>query len=230
VRDNIKDIPGTTEQRMKHKKILLLIFFILSLCTYRSGAQVADTSLLQFSGVVVTADSLRPIPFVSIAVQGTYRGTLTDLSGFYSIVARKKEVLEFSSVGFKTIYYKIPDTLIKDRYTLIQVMRPDTLYLNETFIYPWATYEQFKEAFVNTVIPDDEMERARKNVEEIEKRVITEYVPMDGSMNYRNYVDQYRYKLYYAGQMPPNNLLNPIAWAQFFKAWKEGKFKTKRRN
>ena len=100
--------------------------------------------------------------------------------------------------------------------------------MDETFIYPWPTYEQFKNAFVKADIPDDDMERARKNIEEIERRVITEFVPMDGSMNFRNYVDQYRYKLYYAGQMPPNNLLNPIAWAQFFKAWKAGKFKTKR--
>jgi hypothetical protein len=34
-------------------------------------------------------------------------------------------------------------------------------------------------------------------------------------------------KLYYAGQYPPNNLLNPVAWAKFIKSWKEGKLKRK---
>jgi hypothetical protein len=154
---------------------------------------------------------------------------MTDLGGFFSFVARRGETVMFSALGFKSVAYTIPDTLTKDRYSLIQVLRADTLYLDVTFIYPWPTYEQFKSAFVNTDIPDDELERARKNIEEIERRVLTEWVPMDGAMNYRNYVDQYRYKLYYAGQMPPNNLLNLAAWVEFFKAWKEGKFKTKRK-
>jgi hypothetical protein len=212
------------------KRILLILLTVpCVLFSTRIHSQISDTTLVQFSGVVVTADSLRPIPFVNVVIDGTYRGTLSDFGGFFTIVARKNETIMFSCMGFKTVYYSIPDTLSKDRYSLIQLMRPDTLYLDETFIYPWPTYEQFKNAFVKADIPDDEMERARKNIEDIERRVITDYVPMDGAMNYRNYVDQYRYKLYYAGQMPPNNLLNPIAWAQFFKAWKQGKFKTKRK-
>jgi hypothetical protein len=202
---------------------------ILVCISFRLPAQVADTTLVQFSGVVVTADSLMPIPFVSINVDGTYRGTLSDFNGFFSIVARKKEIIVFSSLGYKPVTYSIPDTLSKDRYSLIQLMRPDTLYLNETVIYPWPTYEQFKEAFVKADIPDDEIERARKNIAIIERRVLTDWVPMDGSMNYRNLAEQRQMKRYYFGQLPPNNLLNPFAWAKFFKAWKDGQFKTERR-
>jgi hypothetical protein len=211
------------------KLALIALFVMLTGVSYRAEAQAPDTVIIQFSGVVVTADSLRPLPFVNISIDGTYRGTMSDLGGFFSIVARRGETLVFTSLGYKPVFYFIPDTLSKDRYSLIQMMRPDTLYLDETFIYPWPTYEQFKNAFVKTEIPDDDMERARKNIEEIEHRALYDFVPMDGAMNYRNYVDQYRYKLYYAGQMPPNNLLNPIAWAQFIKAWKDGKFKTKRK-
>jgi hypothetical protein len=29
------------------------------------------------------------------------------------------------------------------------------------------------------------------------------------------------------GQLPKNNLLNPIAWAQFIQAWKNGDFRRK---
>jgi hypothetical protein len=212
---------------MKFRSIFVFVFLIL--LKVNTQAQVTDTMLVQFSGVVVTADSLKPIPFASINVENSYRGTLSDLNGFFSFVARKKETIVFSCLGYKSVEYVIPDTLTKDRYSLIQMMRPDTLYLNETFIYPWPTYEQFKEAFVKADIPDDDLERARKNAEEIEKRVLTDDVPMDGSMNYRNYFDNYRAKLYYIGQQPPNNLLNPIAWYKFFKAWKEGKFKSKKK-
>jgi len=44
-------------------------------------------------------------------------------------------------------------------------------------------------------------------------------------MNYRNYIDKQTSKLYYAGQLPPNNLLNPFAWAKFVEAWRAGKLK-----
>ncbi len=50
---------------------------------------------------------------------------------------------------------------------------------------------------------------------------------MDASLNYKYSSQQYQSKLYYAGQYPPNNLLNPIAWAKFIKAWKNGDFKKK---
>jgi PPE-repeat protein len=52
-------------------------------------------------------------------------------------------------------------------------------------------------------------------------------MPMDGNMNYQNYIDQTVSKLYYAGQTQPISLLNPFAWAQFIKAWQDGKFKRK---
>jgi len=34
-------------------------------------------------------------------------------------------------------------------------------------------------------------------------------------------------KLYYNGQLPPNNLLNPIVWAKFINAWRDGTLKNK---
>lgn len=195
-----------------------------------AASQEKDSTLVQFSGVVVTADSLKPIPYVNIFIKDSWRGTITDLFGFFSFVAHKNDEIYFNALGYKTAQFVIPDTITANRYSMIQVMRMDTLILNETEIYPWPTYEQFKKAFVNTNIPDDDLERARKNIAELEKRVLFDVVPMGSSMNYRNYIDNKVSQLYYAGQMPPNNLLNPFAWAQFIKAWKEGKFKTKKRD
>ena len=51
---------------------------------------------------------------------------------------------------------------------------------------------------------------------------------MDGGMNYQNFIDQTVSKLYYAGQTQPISVLNPFAWAQFIKAWQDGKFKRKK--
>ena len=50
-----------------------------------------------------------------------------------------------------------------------------------------------------------------------------EGMAMDGSMNYSNFMSSVHSKLYYAGgQLPPNNLLNPFAWAKFIQAWRDG--------
>jgi hypothetical protein len=99
--------------------------------------------------------------------------------------------------------------------------------LPTTVIYPWPTKEQIYEYFLKAPVPDDDLERARKNLaqETIVDMALT--VPMDATMNYRNTMNQYNTRLYNAGQIPMNNLLNPIAWAKFVQAWKKGEFKKK---
>ena len=62
------------------------------------------------------------------------------------------------------MYFKIPDTLKHTFYNLIQPMITDTIYLDKTVIYPWPSKDKFKEAFINIVPPDDDLERARKNL------------------------------------------------------------------
>lgn len=202
---------------------ILIIILSLNLV---SQAQVLNKRLVQFSGVVVTGDSLKPVPFTNISVRHKYRGTTADYYGFFSFVALLGDTLDFSSMGFKPAVFIIPDTLTTNRYSLIQLLNHDTVYLSETVIYPWPTPAQFKHAFLNMIIPDDDYERAMKNLSYLEMRERFENMPMDGSMNYRNFIQKQTARLYYAGgQLPPNNLLNPFAWAQFIKAWKEGKFK-----
>jgi len=184
-------------------------------------------NLVQFSGAVVTGDSLHPVAFTHIIDHNINFGTVSDYYGYFSFVARKGDTISFSAIGFKKAKFVIPDTIRNNRYTMFQVMATDTIYLNETVIYPWPTKEQFKEAFLSLKIPDDDLEIARKNLERYELYVRAQAMPMDGSMNYRNYIDQTVSKLYYAGQTQPISLLNPFAWAQFIKAWQDGKFKRK---
>ena len=209
---------------MRYRLIFTFLLFI-SLPVIVQAQDENDEDLVQFSGVVVTADSLNPVPFTHILVKGTRKGTMADYHGFFSFVAKKGDTIQFSAVGFTPDKYILPDTLKNNRYSLIQVMKVDTLTLSETVIFPWPTVKQFKQAFVELDIPDDDLERAKKNLALAEMKERMWNTPMDGSMNYKNYIDQKTSKLYYAGQLPPNNLLNPLAWAEFIKAWKEGRFK-----
>jgi hypothetical protein len=212
--------------------LTLIIFILLSLTAFNAGAQQYN-DLVQFSGVVVTADSLRPVPFVNIAVAKTGRGTTSDYWGFFSIVVHKNDLISFSAVGYKPGLFRIPDTLSENRYSLIQVMSSDTIMLTETVIYPWPSKEQFRHAFLTLNIPDDDIEIARRNLAYMEMREIygRNYDPerygYTSGQSYRNYMTTQSDKLYYNGQTMPNNLLNPLAWAKFIKAWKRGDFKKK---
>lgn len=209
---------------MKKQLLLLLCLLFFGNLLF---AQETDLDLVQFSGMVVTGDSLLPVPWVNIKIRGQNRGTSTDYYGFFSLVARKGEVVEFSAVGFKNGLYHIPDSLRTNRYSLIQIMTNDTILLKETVIYPWATKEQFKMAFVRNQIPDDDLTIAQKNLDRLMIRERAAAMAMDGSMNYRNYMDQQVSKLYYRGQIQPMNIFNPFAWAEFIQAWKRGDFKKK---
>jgi len=209
-----------------------IIFILLSVFALNANAQRVN-DLVQFSGVVVTADSLRAVPFARIAVTNTGKSTTSDYWGFFYIVVQKNDLVSFSAVGYKSGLFRIPDTLTQNRYSLIQVMSSDTIMLTETVIYPWPSKEQFRHAFLTLRIPDDDIEIARRNLAYMEMREIygRNYDPekygFTPGQSYHNYMGAQADKLYYRGQTMPNNLLNPIAWAKFIQAWKRGDFKRK---
>jgi hypothetical protein len=202
----------------------IYFFLLIAAIPFFADAQ-EDEDLVQFSGVVVTSDSLHPLPFSSIIIRNTYRGTISDFYGFFSFVARVNDTIDFSSIGFKKAEFIIPDTLTENRYSLIQVLSRDTIMLREAVIFPWPTKEQFKQAFLTLEVPDDDLQRARRNLENRRLQEIAQNLPPDGSMAYRAQVQQQYSRLYTVGQLPMNNLLNPIAWAKFIDSWKSGKFK-----
>ncbi len=216
---------------MKQAIYILVLTILLPLLSIAQQKRVAwqdgKHDLIQFSGVVVEGDSLKPIPYASIIVQNSYRGTVSDYFGYYSFVAQEGDTIEFSAIGFNSAFFVIPDTLTNNKYSLIQVLRMDTINLALTEVYPWPTKEQFKKAFLALELPDDDLSRADRNMARSDAKGRMTGMAMDASLNYKYNMQQYQSKLYYAGQLPPNNLLNPIAWAKFIKAWKNGDFKKK---
>ena len=201
----------------------LIPFFLL----ISSFAFAQDKDLIQFSGVVLERDSLVPVAFTRIMIKNSHRGTIADYNGYFSFVAQKKDTLVFSSTGYKKSIYAISDTLTGNKYSLIQVLSSDTTNLPVTVIYPWPSPDEFKKIFLSKNIPNDDLTRAKNNLAQEAMKERFQTMPMDGSMNYKNQMAQQSSRLYWAGQYPPNNLLNPIAWAQFIKAWRDGQFKAK---
>lgn len=206
--------------------LVLLSLPILNLQAQQSEESEKDEEkLIQFSGVVVRSDSLTPIPFTHVVIESEKRGTVADANGYFSIVAQTNDTILFSSIGFKTNTFIIPDSLDKSNYSLIHTMEQDTVETGEMVVHPWPSKEEFKQAFMNADVPTDDIERARQNLAQAEMKERMENMDMDGSMNYKYQMQQYSNKVYHAGQAPPISILNPSAWAEFIKAWREGRFK-----
>jgi hypothetical protein len=184
-------------------------------------------SVVQLYGVVMTADSLRGLPAVSVLVMGTGRGTITNNQGVFSIVVLKGDKVEFTSIGFKPKIADIPRDIQGNQYSLIQLMVTDTVYLPATIIRARPTREQFERDFIATDVPDDQIEIARQNTDEAKRRVLARSLPADGKEATNFSLKQGAQKMYYTGQTPPQNIFNPLAWGEFVKAWKRGDFKKK---
>jgi len=211
-------------------RTLTAIAFFLVLVSFRTFGQtptsVIPDKYLQISGVVVENDSLKPIPFVSIMIKGTKHGTVSDYYGFFTIVAKPGDELQFFSVTHKNATYPLPDTLKGKHYSIIRVLTRDTVELPAVAVYPWPSKEDFKKAILNLDLSDTDLERAAKNMDNEDVRASINGMTMDAASNYRVRMQQQYTKLYTAGQYPSISLLNPIAWAQFIDAWRKGKFKT----
>lgn len=211
------------------KKFLRYIFILSFLSPLAAKAQFETfkDSVVQLYGVVMTADSLKGIPAVSVVVKGQNRGTITSDRGVFSIVVLKGDQVEFSSIGFKSKTVDIPKDLVGNQHSIIQLMVNDTIFLPATIIKPRISRLQFDRDFMNTKVPDDDIAIARANNSEATRRLLMASLPSDGREASSQYMRQSSNKLYYSGQVAPQNIFNPFAWSEFIKAWKRGDFKKK---
>ncbi|MBL0357394.1 MAG: carboxypeptidase-like regulatory domain-containing protein [Chitinophagaceae bacterium] len=211
------------------RKSLRYVLLFTVILPFASKAQFSSfkDSVVQLYGVVMTADSLQALQSVSVVVKGRNQGTITSNQGVFSIVVLKGDVVEFTSVGFKPKTVTIPKNLEGNQFSMIQLMVTDTIYLAATIIKPRPSREQFERDFVNAQIPADNLEIARQNNSENTRRVLMATLPKDGREAASNYLSKQAAKNYYNGQLAPQNIFNPFAWAEFIKAWKRGDFKSK---
>lgn len=217
------------------KSFLLPIFILFSFLAQKAFTQQAPNnspniyrdSVVQLYGVVMTADSLKAIPFASVVVNKKGRGTITNNDGVFSIAVNKGEKIIFTCIGFKDRVISIPANLEGNQYSVIQLMVNDTNFLPATILKPRPTRAQFERDFVNAKVDDDLYETARKNTSEAQKRIILASLPRDGKEAVGASLTNQASKYYYSGQLPPMNILNPAAWKSFINSWKRGDFKSK---
>lgn len=210
-------------------RLILLPYYLLLFCLlsvgYGASAQGINDNIIQIDGVTMTADSLRAVPDVTILVKGRNRGVESEYTGVFSIVCNKGDTLEFSCIGFRSKQFAVSKDLKGQYFSLVQLMVQDTFYLPETIIRPLPSREAFDFAFMHWRIPNDKYELARRNTGGYIMRALAYTLPRDGRESQSRLMQKQAQDAVYYGQQQPMNILNPIAWGQFFEAWKRGDFR-----
>lgn len=208
--------------------VRVVLIWIVCLTGFAAAAQeTRRDSVVQLYGIVMTADSLVGIDGVSVVVKGKGRGTITNPQGVFSIAVLKGDEIEFTHVGYETSKAVVPSNLDGNVYEVIKLMVTDFNYLPATIIRARPTRPQFERDFLNTVIPADEYELARQNLEESKRMALMRSLPSDGREAVNYTMRQNANRAVYSGQVPPMNVLNPAAWQQFIRSWKRGDYKKK---
>lgn len=211
------------------------IFISFVLCLLFAGNKLyaqqeqIDSTVIQFSGQVIMDEDgeLISLPFVNVFIkEQTHRGDYTDGNGFFSIVARKGETVVFSGIGLKTVEFVIPDSLDRQRYSIVQLMTTDVYNLPETLIFPWPSREHFKIEFLAMDVDNELEKRAYENLSSETMDELQATLPADGLETSKVFFRQQAEADYARGQFKPMNIMSPLAWAKFFKAWKDGDFKS----
>ncbi len=224
---------------------LKYILFLLPCILFLSGGKLLaqsktsdeDKSLIQLSGVI-KADAKTPIPFSTVRVKNTIRGTIAAVDGFYSLVVKPKDTVEYVALGYKILQFNVPDNITDNKYLNNVILLEDTIVWNETVVYPWPTREEFKEAFLALQVEDTYADMAKKNLDQRKLMELYETLARDGKENQMYALQQIASSYYYAGGQRnymmmngaavPTSLLNPVAWTQFIKDIQSGKFKRKK--
>ena len=207
----------------------LITIFLVFLCTSKlvfcQTVEVPSDSskLIQLSGVAISEGDLNPLPYTTVYDRSIRKGVISDYYGFFSTVVLPGDTLLFSSFGYKTSTYIVPDTLKDNRYSVIHMLQRDTVNLPSVTVYPWPSREDFARAFVEMEPYDDAMRRAQRELSGESLAFVAARLENDASLAYGYATNQRYTKLYTNGQLPANNLLNPYSWAKLIQDWKAGK-------
>jgi hypothetical protein len=188
-----------------------------------ASAQADKGDVIQFSGMIVTEDSTMAIPGVHVYVPKGGRGTTTNPYGYFSFPALEGDSVLMSAVGFKRKYIQLPE-IEGDSYTVMIALEEDTTLLAEQIVRPLPSEEMFKEMVLAMRSPHAEaLSNMDENLNPATLAMIARNMPMDGSMNHRYFVQTQSEYLFDGSGPRPNPLLNPFAWADFFKSLKKKK-------
>ena len=124
-----------------------LVFLFIALAT----VLVANANVV--TGQVTDAHG-EPLIGVSVVVEGTTNGTITDYDGYYTIDAAGDAQLQFSYIGYMTVTEKI-----NNRSTINVLLREDTRVLDEVVVVGYDTQRKANlTGAVGSISVEDQLE------------------------------------------------------------------------
>ncbi len=205
---------------LKGAKYIFLIFLVF---VSIAGAYSQERKPLQISGIIKDEFNT-PLPYSHIIIPSAGKGSIADKRGRFSFIVYPNDTLIISSLGYQRKQLVVPDDTDGVHYSVDIELKRDTFEIREVTVFPWATYEEFSEAFIALNLPEDDYDRALANIALIQTWMELEGLPHDPAASFRIAMSEHYNRNMYAGQ-PPNNLLNPFAWGQFIRAVRDGSFR-----
>ena len=199
--------------------LTLLLFFCMA-----AKAQTSERPLVQFSGVVINADSSKVIvPYVNITNTSYHNQVnMANYKGYFSFVAHEQDTIKFTSIGYEPVVVVVPKLVNSKSYTQQIAMNPQIIHLPVVRVFPWATTDEFRKDFLTMKIADDDLENARKNLSRSALAAANSTLPRDGQEIQSFNAQQMHYSLVNQHSLTPNPLLNPIAWGTLIKQIVDG--------
>ena len=167
--------------------------------------------------MILNASTGEPIPYVSIRINHSRRGTVANSEGFYSVPVVRGDTLYFSALGYKKARFLVSPYL--DAYTgdttegfiyAVHYLVEDTLELPTVRISAIRTPEELKTALLN-IPPETQSQVARDNVSPEIIAYFLENLPADPQERIKIAEQRYRDIYYQRTLRPTYPILDPIA-------------------
>lgn len=200
----------------------LILLGILS-CFF-GYAQTPDKKLVQFSGVIINADSNTVVPYVTIINKTQEKALSANYKGYFSFVAHEGDTLLFTAIGYKREGIVIPTNIPDNRHTIMLKMKQEIINLPTVHVFPWASMDDFKREFLTMKFADDDLAIAYKNVSRESLAALASELPRDGqemqNLNFQN--NHTRLVNKNMNQRMSNPLLSPFAWGALIQQIMQG--------
>ena len=182
---------------------------------------------MQFSGFAMSSDSMMGVPFVHLGLKGSRRGGFARADGFFSFAVNEGDTILFTSIGYDTSQYIVPKNVEDSKLSVIQLMTRGAYRFKDVDIYYWGSRDKFRQAFLDAHPNKDLQDRALENTDRQLLAALGQALPIDGGEAAQRYMQARAAQAYYYNQQAPQNIFNPLAWAEFIQALKRGDFKKK---
>ncbi len=198
------------------KKLFLALGLLISFSAF---AQKVERPLVQFSGIILNADSNTVVPYTNLTNLSYKKQVVSsNYEGYFSFVVHEKDSIRISSVGYLSQTIVIPENVVNKSYVLKIRLKAEAINLPQVRVFPWASTDEFKRDFLAMKFADDDLAIAAKNLSRTSVLAMARTLPHDGQTNQIMNLQSMHDNLVHTGSGPTNPLLNPIAWGSLIRS------------